>query len=210
MATRVCIIRHGETAWNQEQRIQGQTDIPINQRGRIQAESVALKAAQYKFKAIYSSDLSRAYETARLLFEQAEHSVIRASQLRERHFGIFQGKLKEEIAHQCPEGYSRYLKRDIHYDFECGESILAFAKRSMAIFDELAAKHANQQIAVVCHAGLLDIMYRHVTGRSLESERDFVIPNCALNWFHHDGTDWHLDTWNDHLHLGSAVMDSVE
>lgn len=208
--TKVCIIRHGETDWNKEKRIQGQIDIPLNDTGRAQALAMAYNSAHFRFSAIYSSDLSRAVETAQGLSEREDLPTIQRHQLRERHYGIFQGISKDEAPAQFPDIYPLYAARDIHYDFETGESLIDFSKRVLDIFDWLARHHENQQIAVVSHAGVLDIMYRHATGRPLHTERDFHIPNSALNWLHHDGQGWHLDHWDDHHHAAHVIMDSVE
>ena len=210
MTTRVCVIRHGETDWNQEHRIQGQLDIPLNKTGRTQALAMASIASDQEFSAIYSSDLTRALETAKALNQDSTKDITARPELRERHFGIFQGLSKDEANKNHPEAYTRYLARDVNYNLENGESLTEFSQRVMSIFEELRQQHSNQQLAVVCHAGLLDIMYRNTTGRTLESQRDFDIPNCALNWFHHDGSCWHLDSWGNHEHLNKVMMDSVE
>ena len=210
MTTRVCIIRHGETDWNLESRIQGQIDIPLNETGRAQALAMAFNSAHHRFTAVYSSDLARAFETATALGEREDLQVKTLTQLRERHYGIFQNITKTEAPSKYPEAYALYAARDLYYNFETGENLTEFAQRVLDIFDWLARHHRNEQFAVVCHAGLLDIMYRHATGRPLETERDFHIPNSALNWFHHDGHDWHLEKWDDHHHAKHVLMDSIE
>jgi len=210
MHTRVCIIRHGETDWNKERRIQGQIDIPLNETGRAQALAMAFNAAHHAFSTIYSSDLKRALETANALGEREGHEVKVLPELRERHYGIFQNVTKDEAGDKYPDAHALYLARDLHYDFENGESLVTFSQRVMDIFNWLIRHHQYQQIAVICHAGLLDVIYRNATGRPLDTERDFIIPNCALNWFHHDGNKWHLDNWDDHHHLKHVLTDSVE
>lgn len=210
MSTKVCIIRHGETDWNKEGRIQGHIDIPLNETGHAQALAMASNASHFSFFAVYSSNLARAMETARALAQRENLEIQILPDLRERHYGIFQGVLKSEAPELYPEAYALYQTRDVHYNFENGESLITFEQRVTGVFDWLVKHHSNQQIAVVCHAGLLDIMYRHATSRSLESERDFDIPNSALNWFHHDGNRWHLDHWDDHHHAKHVIMNSVE
>ncbi len=210
MTSRLCIIRHGETDWNREQRIQGQIDIPLNETGRAQALAMAFNAAHHSFSTIYCSDLKRAMETAHALAEREGLEVKPMAQLRERHYGIFQNVVKDEAKSLHPAAYQYYIDRDMDYDFENGESLREFAKRVLDAFQWLARHHENQLIAVVCHAGLLDVMYRQATGRLLTTARDFHIPNCALNWFRHDSQGWHLEAWDDHHHLSQVLMDSVE
>lgn len=210
MATQICIMRHGETDWNVNKRIQGQTDIPLNETGHAQAQALASNTADYDFTAIYSSDLSRAYETAQKIAIKRAFEVKTLPNLRERHFGIFQGLTADEGAQRHPEAYAYYIARDPDYDFVTGESLLRFAGRVETAIDHLAQYHSGETIAVVSHAGVLDILYRKATGRPLHSPRDFSIPNGALNRFRIDERGWHLEAWGDHPHLVKALIESAE
>ncbi|MEW5966415.1 MAG: histidine phosphatase family protein [Pseudomonadota bacterium] len=210
VATRVCIIRHGETDWNVQKRIQGHTDIPLNDTGRAQALAMAFNAAHQRFQAIYSSDLVRATATAEALAQREDQTVKPLLQLRERHFGLFQGLTVAEAALRHPEAHARYLARDPDYDFETGESLAAFADRVADGIAWLVRHHSGQTIAAVSHSGVLDIVYRRATGRTLTAPRDFKIPNCALNWFRFDGRGWHLEAWGDRHHLHDVLMEPPE
>ncbi|MCL5060232.1 MAG: histidine phosphatase family protein [Candidatus Thermoplasmatota archaeon] len=208
--TRVCIIRHGETDWNVERRIQGHTDIPLNATGRAQALAMAFNAAHHRFHAIYSSDLLRALETAQALAQREDHQVKLLPQLRERHYGIFQGITAAQGAERCPEAYAHYVARDLDYDFGTGESLRGFAGRVAEGIAWLVRHHGGQTIAAVSHSGVLDVVYRRATGRPLRTPRDFVIPNCALNWFHFDGQGWHPEAWADRHHLHEVLTEAPE
>jgi probable phosphoglycerate mutase len=210
LATRVCIIRHGETDWNVERRIQGHTDIPLNQHGRAQAMAMAFNAAHHRFQTIYSSDLARAVETAKLLAQREDQDVKLRPQLRERHYGVFQGITAEQAAARFPAAYAHYVARDLNYDFETGESLLGFAGRVGECIDWLVRHHSGQTIAAVSHSGVLDVVYRRATGRPLHTPRDFKIPNCALNWFYFDGQGWRLEAWGDRHHLHDVLMEPPE
>ncbi|KVW97855.1 histidine phosphatase family protein [Thiobacillus denitrificans] len=210
LTTLICIIRHGETDWNVEKRIQGHTDVPLNEVGRAQALAMAFNAAHQRFAAIYSSDLVRAIETAQVLAQREGLEVTVLPQLRERHYGIFQGITAAEGAGLYPAAHAHYVARDLDYDFETGESLRRFAERVADGIDWLVRHHSGQTIAAVCHSGVLDVIYRRATGRPLHTPRDFVIPNCALNWFHFDGQGWHLDAWADRHHLHEVLTESPE
>jgi probable phosphoglycerate mutase len=210
VATRVCLIRHGETDWNVEKRIQGHTDIPLNETGQAQALAMAFNAAHQRFHAIYSSDLVRTLETAKGLAQREDMEVILLPQLRERHYGLFQGITAEQGARLYPAAYAHYLARDLDYDFETGESLRMFAQRVEDAIDWLVRHHSGQTIAAVSHSGVLDVVYRRATGRPLSTPRDFVIPNCALNWFHFDGHGWHLESWADRHHLHEVLTEPPE
>lgn len=123
MTTRICFVRHGETDWNIEKRIQGHLDVPLNQKGRAQALAMGFNAGHHRFSALYSSDLTRTMETARALGEREGLEVRPLSQLRERHYGIFQGLTAEEGAVRYPEAHTRYVARDPDFDFETGETL---------------------------------------------------------------------------------------
>lgn len=209
-ATRICLIRHGETDWNVEKRIQGHTDVPLNATGRAQALAMAFNAAHRRFDAIYSSDLQRAVDTARALAQREDQDVRLVPALRERHFGIFQGLTAAEGAARHPAAYAHYLARDPDYDFETGESLRGFAGRVAEAMARLVKCHGGQTIAAVCHSGVLDVVYRRATGRPLTAPRDFKIPNCALNWFRFDGQGWHLEAWGDRHHLHAVLTEPPE
>ena len=208
--TRICFVRHGETDWNVEKRIQGLTDIPLNEKGRAQALAMAFNAAHVSFRVIYSSDLVRAVDTAKALAEREGQEVKLLPQLRERNFGIFQGITAAEGEQRYPEAYRLYAARDPHYDFETGESLLDFAARVADAVDWMVRHHTGQTIAAVTHGGVLDILFRKATGRPLSAPRDFKIPNCGLNWFHFDGQGWHLESWGDRHHLQSVLTETPE
>lgn len=210
VTTRICFIRHGETDWNVAKRIQGHTDIPLNETGRAQALAMAFNAAHQRFHAIYSSDLTRALETARALAQREDQMVKPLPQLRERHYGVFQGITAAEGAVKYPQAYAHYVARDLEYDFGNGESLRGFAERVADGIDWLLRYHSGQTIAAVSHSGVLDVIYRRATGRPLHTPRDFVIPNCALNWFHFDGQGWHLEAWADRHYLHDVLTESPE
>ena len=210
MTTRICFIRHGETDWNVGKRIQGQTDTLLNETGRGQALAMAFNAAHHNFSAVYSSDLVRALDTAKMVAARRGLEVHTLPQLRERHFGIFQGLTVEEGLQRYLAADVWYTARDANYDFVTGESLLQFAERVKEAVDKLAKNHTNQTIAVVSHAGVLETVYRKATGRPLHTPRDFVIPNCALNWFGFDEKGWHLEAWDDHHHLKKVLLESAE
>jgi len=210
LTTRICFIRHGETDWNATKRIQGQTDIALSETGHAQALAMAFNAGHTDFGAIYSSDLMRSSATAHMLAARRGLEVKLLPLLRERHYGIFQGCTAAEGALKYPAAHAHYLARDLNYDFETGESMLHFAARVALAIDFMVKRHSGQTLAAITHAGVLDIIYRKSTGRPLHTPRDFVIPNCALNWFRFDGQGWHLEAWDDHHHLSKVLLESAE
>lgn len=205
-ATRLCLVRHGETSWNAERRLQGHLDIDLNEHGRRQARGTARALARHGFHAVYSSDLLRARTTADIVVRESGADVSSEPGLRERHYGQFQGLTYDEAQARFPEAYARFLARDTRFAFAAGgESLQDFANRITATLNRIVDRHPGEQVLIVTHGGVLDIVHRLVTGEPLETHRDFAIPNAALNWIEHAGGRWQLISWADQRHLDSAL-----
>lgn len=208
--TRICLIRHGETAWNAERRIQGQTDIGLNPAGMAQARAAALHLSATPVAALYSSDLLRARQTAAALAERLSLTPAFAPELRERCYGIFEGKTYDEARAAYPDDYAAFERRDPGYAFPAGgESLRQVQARVTARLRALAAAHPGQAVAVVTHGGVLDIVNRFVRGRALELPRDFLIPNAGLNWLTVCGDRWQVAAWGLTAHLAEAGLDEL-
>ena len=205
--TRFCLVRHGETAWNVERRLQGQTDIPLNRQGEEQAESLAraLQRRGQHFDALYSSDLSRAHHTAHPLSSSLALDITLLPDLRERHFGALQGITLHEGPLLQPDAWQAYARRDIEHNLNGGESLLQFAQRVRNALERLAADHVGETILLVSHGGVLDVMYRIASGQPLHEQRRVPIPNAALNWLSYNGTQWQVDSWADESHLAASL-----
>ena len=203
---RLCLVRHGETSWNAEHRLQGHTDIPLNATGRAQADATAALLAAHRFDAAYTSDLSRAADTARAIGRRIGLDAQPLPALRERHYGAFQGLTYDEAQARHPVDYAHFKARHPDHPLpDGGESLSAFAQRIASALDVLLARHTGQQILVVAHGGVLDIIHRLASGRPLGAPRDFRIPNAALNWLRHDApTGWVIEQWAEEAHLGTA------
>lgn len=204
-STRFCLVRHGETDWNGEKRIQGQIDIDLNRTGQAQARAVAEGLRGHAFAAVYSSDLLRAWNTAQIAVAGRQIAVSPAPTLRERHFGVLQGVTSLEASERHPDVHRHHRARTPDYDYETGESLIVFAARVMAGLDVLAARHVGQNVLAFTHGGVLDVVYRAATGRTLDASRDFALPNAAFNWLEHDSDGWRLISWADCGHLNRAL-----
>ena len=210
MTTRLCIVRHGETAWNAEHRVQGQLDVPLNAIGHAQALAVSKVLSQEKFDAIYSSDLSRARQTAQPVASFLSKEILLEKDLRERHYGIFERLTYAEVKARYPEDYARFESRDPDYAFRTGESLRDFSARSIAVISKIVNQHEDQSILVFTHGGVLDKLYRFVTGLPISAERDFGIPNAGLNRIELTSAGWQIRSWADVAHLEGALDDLRE
>ena len=128
-ATRIIAVRHGETAWNVETRMQGQLDIPLNEKGRWQAARVAAALAEEALDAIYSSDLLRASQTADALSHAQALPLVVDRGLRERCFGVFEGLTFTEVEARWPEDSRRWRRREPDFAPEGAESLRQFSAR---------------------------------------------------------------------------------
>ena len=210
MTTRLCVVRHGETAWNAEHRVQGQLDVPLNEVGQAQAKAAAKALTREKFDAIYSSDLSRARQTAAPTAQLFSMQVVVEKDLRERHYGIFERLTYAEVKLRYPEDYARFEARDPDYAFRTGESLKDFSARSISVISRIVNQHKDRNILVFTHGGVLDKLYRYVTGLPLSAPRDFGIPNAGLNRIELTPEGWQIRAWADVAHLGRALDDLPE
>ena len=199
--TRIIAIRHGETAWNVNTRIQGQLDIGLNETGRWQAHRVALALAGEPITAIYSSDLLRAWDTALSIANATGLPVQTDEGLRERCFGVFQGKTFQEIEAEWPEQALRWRKREPAFEPDGGESLLRFRERITQTLEMLAAQHPGEQIVVVAHGGVMDVLYRAATRQEIQSPRTWDLSNATINRLLWTPEGLSLVGWADSQHL---------
>ena len=206
-STALCLVRHGETAWNAEGRVQGQLDIPLNATGLAQARALARVLSKERFSAIYSSDLTRARQTAQPAADLLKKKVVLDENLRERHYGAFQGMTYAEAKERFPEGYARFSAKDPAYDFGTGEALKHFNDRSLLFIQEVVRRHEGESLLLFTHGGVLEMVYRHATGRGLSTPRDFELPNAALNRIEIGPAGWRVWAWADIGHLSVALDD---
>jgi 2,3-bisphosphoglycerate-dependent phosphoglycerate mutase len=198
---RLCLVRHGETPWNAEARVQGWTDIPLNRVGEAQARAAARELASVHFDAIHASPLQRARHTAELI--APGRALQLDERLRERHFGALQGLTRSEIAAQHPQVHRMLNARRPGFQPPGGESVERFAARVRAALDSLS----GEQLLVVAHGGVLDMAYRLATDGDLHSPRQFALPNAAINWLRRINDRWQVEAWGLTGHLIAARED---
>ena len=169
--TRIIAIRHGETTWNVDTRIQGRLDIPLNATGRLQASRMALALKDEPITTVYASDLARAWETAQYLGRAHGLEITPETGLRERGFGDFEGKTFAEIEALLPDQSQRWRKRDPEFAPAGGESLTALNERVVEAAERLAARHPGELIALVGHGGVMDVLYRAATRLHIQAPR---------------------------------------
>jgi len=204
--TDVIVVRHGETLWNSERRMQGQKNSPLSERGRAQARALGERMRGERFEHLYSSDLVRAHDTALAIAAATGHEVRIDPRLRERAFGIFEGLTRSEMALRYPAEFERFRMRDPDYAVPGGESPRAFYERSIACLADLGARHRGCRMVVVAHGLVLDSLYRAAHDLDLVAPRGCDLVNASLNTFRHVDGRWHMLAWADCSHLESITV----
>ena len=207
-ATRIIAIRHGETAWNVGGRVQGHLDIGLNDKGRWQAQQAAQALAGEPIQALYASDLWRTYDTALAIAAVTGLPVLTDEGLRERGFGHFEGKTFAEIETLWPDQALAWRKRVPDFAPEGGESLLVFRERVLRTVDALAVQYPGQQIVIVSHGGVMDVLYRAATRQELQAPRTWQLGNAAINRLLWTPDGLTLVGWADEQHLDSALDES--
>ena len=211
--TTILLIRHGETAWNAERRLQGHIDIALNAEGQRQAALLAAALAPERIDRIVSSDLSRARQTAEAIARTRGLRIGTDPALRERCYGGFEGLLYSEIAARFPVEFAAWQARDIDGVLppgkNQGESFRQFFDRVRTAILQHAAAHPGQTLALVAHGGVLECAYRAALGLSLETARDFKVLNASVNRFEVEEGGLRLVSWGEVGHLQPAVLDDL-
>jgi probable phosphoglycerate mutase len=162
---------------------------------------VAQALAEHPLHAVYSSDLSRAYDTALPLARQHGLAVSRSADLRERGFGSFEGLTYGEVDEHWPVQAAAWRRRDLDFAPPGGETLPDFHERCVRAALRLAAGHAGQTIALVAHGGVLDSWYRAATRVGLQAPRTWEMRNAAINRLMVTDEGLMLIGWNDCQHL---------
>lgn len=202
------VIRHGETVWNAQQRVQGHGDSPLTPKGRHDALALSRRLKNMDFDRVISSDLGRAVETAALITEATGHTIEIDQRLRERHYGALEGLTIPQIQSAFPEAYERLMASDPDYIIPGGESRRQHFERTIAYFKASADQNQGETIALVAHGGVLDNLFRFVTGLPLDRPTCFMTPNTGVNVIVHgafdDASRWVIQSWGDVAHLAPA------
>ena len=196
------LIRHGESIWNQERRIQGNLDPDLSDRGRAQAELLAERLKGRPFAALYTSPLRRALDTATILGESAGLAPRSIDGLREIRLGEWEGKTATEIRTASGDLYDRWLDRPLDVSSPPGgEEIRAFQQRAVGAIDSLRRAHIDGGLLVVTHGGVIKVYLCHILGLDLNRLFRIRTDNTAVTEILFNGDTSHLALLNDTCHL---------
>ena len=206
--TELILIRHGETDWNAQQRIQGHLDVPLNRNGLSQADAIGQRFRSQSVDQLVSSDLARAMQTAEPIAKACGLEIVEDARLRERHLGILQGKTREQAQQQVPDAFDVFRSRIAAAPLQDGESLEVFARRVIEALTDLARLHTGKRVVAVTHGGVVDIAHRHANDIALDAPRMSPILNTSVNTLRITNKRFELVDWGDTSHLsGRQAMD---
>lgn len=212
--TEILLIRHGETDWNTERRLQGHLDIALNAEGVRQAQALGQALRVEPLDAIFASDLSRARQTAEAIAAGRSMPVQIEPGLRERCYGAFEGLRHEDIRQRYPKAYAAWQARELDarmpHGEQPGETLREFSARAVATLVGLVVARQWGRIAVVSHGGVLECICREARGLGWEKPRDFDIRNASINRLHWNGSSLSVLDWGEIAHLRQEALDEVD
>lgn len=201
--TEIYLVRHGETAANSRNIVQGQSDVPLNEKGLAQAARLAERLKDMRFDAVYASDLDRAMRTARIVAPYAE--VIPSKELREWDLGDWVGRPFDEVKRLYPEEVDAFLHDHTICKITGGETKDEAYGRANRFLDELVVRESGKRILIVTHCGVMRGMLKHILGITEPLPRQPQVGNVSLSRILHTDGCWQLGTWNDISHLGGLL-----
>ena len=205
--TRIVAVRHGETIWNAQMRMQGQLDTALSAHGRWQAARAGQALRGEGIEAIVASDLSRAVDTARAIADVVGLEVATDTGLREHSFGEFQGHTYAEIDARWPAEAARWRRHEPDFGPVGGETLVDFFARAVDALTRIAAAARGRSICIVTHGGVLDCLYRAAARVDLGAARTWELGNAAINRVLYTDGGFTLVGWGDTGHLDGDTLD---
>ena len=178
--TELILIRHGETVWNSQQRMQGHSNSDLSEEGRAQIESLGQWMKNVSFDHIYSSDSLRARQTAEAITKYSGHTLKIDQRLREKNLGVFEGLTTEEAKERHPEIFRLFKTAGSNYVIDEGESTQQLLDRALEFIEEIRLKHLDKRVVLVTHGGVVRVLIKHTLGLSVGSPTRFLIKNTGL------------------------------
>jgi probable phosphoglycerate mutase len=200
-STRILLVRHGETDWNASGRIQGHSDTPLNAAGRLQSQQAAQRLAREPIRALYSSDLARAFETATIIGAPLGLTVVTSPRLRERLYGAWEGLTADEIQAHYPEQFALWRARSTDFEPPQGETRSQLLTRALDELQAIARRHVGEAVVVVTHGGLCYVVINHIVGSVDGNRREFTFGNASIHTLDVTGDRWSVISMNDTAHL---------
>ncbi len=202
MVTRIILVRHGQTAWNRDERIRGRSDIPLDETGLEQARATARYiAARWPLTAVYASPLQRAMDTARAIAAAQGLKAQPMDGLLDLSFGEWEGLPIPEVQARYPDLWQAWMTAPHTVRFPGGESLDDVRERSMAALQDVVGRHPGETVALVAHRVVNQVLLCAVLGLGNDHFWQIGQDTCAVNEMEWNGRFYRLTLMNDTSHL---------
>ena len=198
---RIFLIRHGETEWNRQNRLQGNSDTHLSPEGLNQAKILAENVPFKHIDAIYSSDLSRAVATAEILAKKFNLDVKTMPALRETDYGDWEGRFINELFAESPKAFGKFFTDPERCHPPHGETFLESQARVMIAIREIIANHDNQNVIVVSHGAVIRLILGAALDMPIHKMWAIAQFNMALNILRVDDGEFTVELMNSTTHL---------
>jgi probable phosphoglycerate mutase len=178
--TEIILIRHGETEWNSQLRMQGHSNSALSAVGRGQIQALGEWMENVSFDHIYSSDSLRARETAEAITQYSGDTLQFDQRIREKNLGVFEGLTSIEAREQHPEIYRFFKTGGANYVIDEGESTQQVLDRALEFIEEIRLRHPEQRVVMVTHGGVVRVLMKHTLGISIDAPTSFLIKNTGI------------------------------
>ena len=178
--TEIILIRHGETEWNSQQRMQGHSNSDLSEVGRGQIQALGELMKNVSFDYIYSSDSLRARQTAEAITQYSGHTLQFDQRIREKNLGVFEGLTSTEAKERHPEIYRLFKTAGANYVIDEGESTQQLLERALEFIEEIRLRHPQERVVMVTHGGVVRVLMKHALGLSIDAPTRFIIKNTGI------------------------------
>jgi len=198
---KIILIRHGETDWNKQQIFRGRMDVALNEVGFAQARAVQEALKDVQIDGLYSSPLSRAFETAKILRERRTCEVEIEEGFIDINFGKWQGLSHQKVKEEYKDLYEMWITKPQMVTFPEGESLEQVCRRSGDALEKVIKKYLGGTLAIVSHRVLNKVLLCTILGLELSHFWYIKQDTCAINRFEYKDQKWYLTILNDTCHL---------
>jgi probable phosphoglycerate mutase len=209
MATRIHLIRHGQTDWNKEAVFRGRADKPLNMTGKREGLAVAFALEDTSLSGVYASPLARAIQTLEETADRHGQDVKVVEDLTDIDFGQWQGKPKDEVARDFTDGYRTWMDHPEEMEFPGGESLVGAADRAAAAIEKLADEHEGRQLAVCTHRVICKAIVCRLVGIDLARFWQIKIDTASITALNRHQGRWILEKLNTDFHLAPLADERV-
>ncbi len=178
--TEIILIRHGETEWNSQKRMQGHSNSNLSEVGRGQIQALGELMKNVSFDHIYSSDSLRARQTAEAITQYSGHTLQFDQRIREKNLGVFEGLTSTEAKERHPEVYRLFKTAGANYVIDEGESTQQLLERALEFSEEIRLRHPQERVVMVTHGGVVRVLMKHALGLSIDAPTRFIIKNTGI------------------------------